>query len=148
MFTHKSAANTYANVGIESKVTGASPHQLITLLYEGAIEALYQAKMHMETKRVEHKGHMINKAITIINDGLLASLNTDVGGELAHNLAALYDYMGYCLMAANRTNNPKAVDDVIKLLTDLREAWLAIDPEKKVNGSLPPNTNHASFVYA
>jgi flagellar protein FliS len=148
MFSHKNPASTYAKVGLESKVASANPHQLITLLYEGAIEALHQASMHMQAKHFEQKGHMINKAMAIINEGLLASLNKDVGGELAHNLAALYDYMGYCLLAANRTNNAKAVQDVIKLLMDLKEAWLAIDPDKTSGASATSDPKPASFVYA
>jgi flagellar protein FliS len=152
MFSMQTAANAYAKVAVESKVTAANPHQLITLLYEGAIEALSQARGHIQSKQIEQKSRLINKAITIINEGLLASLNVDVGGELARNLAGLYDYMTFCLIAANRSNNLKSVDDIIKLLSELREAWVVIDPQKA--GTVPAaqinsGTNLAKqFVYS
>jgi flagellar protein FliS len=130
MFSMQSAVNAYSKIAVESQVSGSNAHQLITLLYDGAIEALKQARMHIEAKHIEQKGRLINKAISIINEGLLASLNVEAGGDLARNLAGLYDYMTFCLVTANRTNNVKPVDDVIKLLGDLREAWVVIDPQK------------------
>ncbi|MCA3159124.1 MAG: flagellar export chaperone FliS [Burkholderiales bacterium] len=150
MFSMQTAANAYAKVAVESKVTGANPHQLITLLYDGAIEALNQARMHIDSRQIEQKGRLINKAITIINEGLLASLNVDAGGELARNLAGLYDYMTFCLIAANRTNNRKSVDDVIKLLAELREAWIVIDPQKTAgtNSVSTAATLPRQFVYS
>ena len=150
MFSMQTAANAYAKVAVESKVAAANPHQLITLLYDGAIEALSQARVHIQSKQIEQKSRLINKAITIINEGLLASLNVDVGGELARNLAGLYDYMTFCLIAANRTNNRKSIDDVIKLLGELREAWVVIDPQKTTgaNSSATDATLSRQFVYS
>jgi len=89
-------------------------------------------------------------SITIINEGLLASLNVEAGGELARNLAGLYDYMTFCLIAANRTNNRKSVDDVIKLLAELREAWIVIDPQKTTgtNSVSTAATLPRQFVYS
>lgn len=120
------AINAYARIGIETGVTGASSHQLILMLFDGAIQAINDAKRHMLHADIAAKGESISKAIAIINDGLKASLDVKVGGHLAQNLYALYEYMGNRLLFANVRNEPAAIDEVRHLLAELKEAWEAI----------------------
>src|SRR5690349_6789629 len=93
------AIKAYAKVGVESGVTTADPHKLISMLYQGALLAIASAKNGIMRKDIPAKGAAISKAIMIIDDGLKASLDKDVGGELANNLASLYDYMASRLLA-------------------------------------------------
>ena len=51
-----------------------------------------------------------------------------IGGELAANLDALYDYMGRMLLQANLHNDEAKLDEVAELLVGLRESWVQIDP--------------------
>jgi flagellar protein FliS len=48
------------------------------------------------------------------------------GGEVSHNLDALYDYMCRRLMQANASNKPEWLDEVSRLLNEIRSAWLQI----------------------
>lgn len=121
--------NAYKAVGIETAVQGASPHQLIILLFEGAKQAIILAQAHLRNGEVGEKGLAISKAIDIILNGLRVSLNTEEGGELAQNLYALYDYMGRRLLHANLHNDPAALDEVLGLLTEIQGAWIEIRDE-------------------
>lgn len=123
------AINAYTNVGIDTSVAGADPHKLILLLYQGALLAISTAKNHMLRKNVAAKGKSISHAILIIESGLKSSLDKNVGGELAQNLSALYDYMNQRLMVANLKNDVAALDEVSNLLTELKSAWEEIRPE-------------------
>lgn len=120
------AINAYARVGIETGVTGASAHQLILMLFDGAIQAVTDARNHMLRADTAAKGVAISKAIMIINDGLRASLDVKVGGPLAQNLYALYEYMSNRLLIANLKNEPAVLDEVKRLLSELKESWEAI----------------------
>ena len=120
--------NAYAKVGIESGVAAADPHKLILMLYEGALLAIASAKNHMQHKEVAAKGASISKAIMIIDDGLQSCLDKKAGGEVAQNLAALYDYMKQRLMLANLQNDASILDEVSRLLSELKGAWEAIRP--------------------
>jgi flagellar protein FliS len=84
----------------------------------------------MEQKKVAEKGQIISHAIDIIANGLKASLNFAAGDELANRLAALYDYMCNRLLHANLNNDPVALNEVGRLLAELRSAWaeIAQDP--------------------
>lgn len=119
-------AGGYAQVGVETGVIAASPNKLIIMLYEGAISACYSAIRHMQNKDIPNKGAMLSKAILIIESGLRLSLNKTAGGEIAESLDALYAYMSNRLMHANVRNEPELVQEVIKLLSDLKGAWEAI----------------------
>ncbi|THF64152.1 flagellar export chaperone FliS [Pseudothauera rhizosphaerae] len=122
--TNRAAA--YARVGAETGVEAASPHQLILMLYDGALLALRTASMAMESNDIPKKGAAISKAIDIIANGLKVSLDLNNGGEIATRLDALYEYMTDRLLYANLHNNPAAVDEVAGLLASLREAWQGI----------------------
>lgn len=120
------AIKTYTNVGIESSVEAADSHKLISLLYQGALMAIASAKNCMLRKETAQKGKSISHAIAIIESGLQASLDKTSGGELAQNLFSLYDYMTLRLISANLKNDAEILDEVTRLLTDLKGAWESI----------------------
>ena len=135
--SHK-GANAYAKVGLETGVVASSPHQLIVMLFDGALSAVRAAAVHMQAGQIEKKGNAISKAIMIVENGLRASLDKKAGGQIADSLDALYDYMGRRLLEANITNQPKILDEVIALLAELKGAWEAIgDKVNPVPASAP-----------
>lgn len=124
-----SGAATYAKINVETGVTAASPHKLITMLFDGALVSIATATRHMQAGEIAAKGEAISRAISIIENGLIASLDKSVGGDLAQNLDSLYAYINRRLLMGNLENRPEMLDEAYKLLTDLRDAWLAIDPK-------------------
>lgn len=130
--------NAYVNVGIETGVVAANPNKLIVMLYEGAIQACYSSIVHMQNKDIAKKGAMISQAIMIIESGLRASLNKNEGGEIAQSLDALYIYMSDRLFTANLKNRIEPIQEVIRLLADLKGAWETID-KKNVTANATEN---------
>lgn len=142
------AANSYKQVGIETSVIGADPHQLTSMLFEGALLAISHARHDMVEKHVAAKGKAISKAIAIIGEGLNASLDKKVGGELAQNLSALYDYMVRRLVEANAKNDPAILDEVSGLLAELKDAWDSIRPQVVKAAAWPESVSDAKRQYA
>ncbi|OGS81069.1 MAG: flagellar export chaperone FliS [Gallionellales bacterium GWA2_59_43] len=122
------AIKAYTNVGVESNVIAADPHKLISMLYQGALLAIANAKNAIQRKDIPAKCAAISKALLIIDEGLNASLDKKVGGELAGNLSSLYNYMCSRLAQANIKNDVGALDEVSTLLADLKGAWDSIRP--------------------
>ena len=118
--------SAYKSVGVDSSVTTADPHQLISLLFEGAKAAIATAKGEMARGNIPQKGAAISKAIDIIDNGLNASLNMDVESDLPEKLNALYDYMVTRLLYANLKNDSAALDEVAALLGEIHSAWIEI----------------------
>ena len=130
-------AHAYAKVGLETGVAAASPHQLIAMLFDGAITAVKAAAGHMRAREIEKKGKAISKAITIIENGMRASLDKKNGGEIAANLDALYEYMSGRLLEANLHNNTGMLEEVENLLSGLKISWDAIGSPAKASVAAP-----------
>jgi flagellar protein FliS len=126
MFARPSAAAAYAKVGVESHVSNADPHQLILMLFDGALLAINTSAIAMERGDIDSRVKNISKAIEIITLGLKASLDAQAGGELAERLGALYDYMCSRLLHANAFSTDAPLTEVSSLLRDLRDAWTQI----------------------
>ena len=124
------AAQHYSTVKNHSNILDASPHRLIQMLFEGALERIAQAKGAMIQHQIARKGELIGKAINIVG-GLQGSLNDKEGGELAANLDGLYDYIIRRLTRANLDNDPAILDECGRLLGELKSGWDSISGEVK-----------------
>lgn len=121
--TGSRSVRSYADIGLETQVLSASPERLITLLYLGARAAIGQARIHLQEGRVAERGAAISKAIKIVDEGLKTGLNMEAGGDIAANLARLYDYIVRTLLTANLKADTEQLDIADRLLADLAEAW-------------------------
>ncbi|MBV2132272.1 flagellar export chaperone FliS [Pseudomonas sp. MAP12] len=119
-------AAAYARVGVESSVMSASPHRLIGMLFDGAQTSIRAARLHMQNGDVAEKGKAISRAIDIVNQGLLAALDHERGGELAERLEQIYDYVVRLLLQANLRNDEQRLDEAARLLEDIGSAWREI----------------------
>ncbi|MDT8879177.1 flagellar export chaperone FliS [Halomonas saccharevitans] len=119
-------ASAYAKVGVESAAMSASPHQLIVMLFDGAQASIRTARIHLEDGNVAEKGKAISKAMDIVNNGLMAALDAERGGEIAERLASLYDYVVRLLLSANRHNDVESLNQAEALLNDIASAWREI----------------------
>lgn len=127
MYTKKGAQG-YSQVDLESKVMGADPHQLIQLLMEGALTRIASAKKHMQAKENDKKAEALGKAVDILS-ALQQSLDHEKGDAVAENLEKLYDYMVRRLFDATVTNDPDLLDEVMKLLLEVKKGWDGIREE-------------------
>ncbi|MBS5840105.1 MULTISPECIES: flagellar export chaperone FliS [Pseudomonas] len=124
------ALRQYQKVNSHAQISEASPHRLIQMLMEGALERMAQAKGAMARGDIAQKALLITKAIDIIT-GLRAGLreeNTD-DKEALRQLDSLYEYMTKQLTLANAKNDPELIDEVARLLITVKSGWDAIAPE-------------------
>ena len=116
----------YRSTSAHAGVAAADPHRLVVMLMDGALERIATARGLMSNGTgVADKAQLLQRAVAII-DELRGSLNLKAGGELAHNLDALYEYMCMRLVQANSSNRPEWLDEVSRLLNEIRAAWLQI----------------------
>jgi flagellar secretion chaperone FliS len=128
-YNSQEALKQYRQLGLETQVNNASPHRLIQLLMEGALERLNGAQAAMSRGDTATKGVLIGKAMGIIS-GLRSSLDMNVeGSDLPERLDDLYDYMGRRLLEASTFNNTEMVVEVIDLLKTLKSGWDGIAPQ-------------------
>lgn len=121
----------YNQVDRVSGVTDADPHRLVQMLLEGALGKIAVVKGLMKRKDIAKKGEIIGQAISIVG-GLRSSLDLSAGGELAANLDNIYEYSERRLLQANLKNDVTMLDEVSKLLHEIKTGWESIDRKSVV----------------
>ncbi|PKN09017.1 MAG: flagellar export chaperone FliS [Deltaproteobacteria bacterium HGW-Deltaproteobacteria-8] len=116
-----------AKAYLSTQVTTATQGDLLLLLYDTAIKHIKLAKDKMAERDFAAKGILISKAIEIVSE-LHESLNKEKGGEVAKNLSKVYFLCNTRLLQANIEMNPARLDEVVGILSGLRQAFAQIIP--------------------
>jgi len=125
-------AMAYQRVHVESQIEGsATPHRLVSMLFDGALEAIAQAKGAIASHDLAAKAKAIGRAVAIVEEGLRAALDLKAGGKVARDLNDLYTYVVQRLTWANLKSDVVALDECARLLKPVQEAWNTIAPGQK-----------------
>lgn len=127
--SHRPAASLYQQVSTDSGALSASPHQLVTMLFDGLLQALNQARGALARKDIAAKAGAIDRAVRILNEGLKEGLVGLGSNELADNAFMLYSYITVRLTQANLHKDDAALQECQRLIEPLRDAWIAIRPQ-------------------
>lgn len=114
--------NQYRAVDAYGAAASSDRMQLILRMMQGALDRLAAAGGHMARGEQGPKGEALGRAVRLI-DGLRSCLDKERGGEIAANLAALYEYMTRRLTEANLRNDPRCLNEVADLMEQIRSGW-------------------------
>ena len=117
-----SALAQYGQIKNDTQTTYASPHQLMLMLFDGAIEAMSLTIGAIQNDKLEVRSKQNTRSITIIN-GMRECLDMETGGELADNLYSLYQYMTKELFRASFKNDIDTIQNIQTMLKDIRGSW-------------------------
>ena len=112
----------YGQIKNDAQTTYASPHQLMLMLFDGAIEAMSFTIGAIQNENFELRSKQNTRSITIIN-GMRECLDMETGGELANNLYSLYQYMTQELFRASFKNDVDTIQNIQTMLKDIRGSW-------------------------
>jgi len=133
-YSRTSNLAAYQNAATHGGVAASDPHRLVLMLMDGAVERIVTARGCMERGETVEKSRLLNRAVSIIGE-LRGTLDLSAGGQIAANLSALYEYMSNRLLKATSENRPEILDEVNKLLHEIRSAWAAIPAAARVQAA-------------
>jgi len=116
---YNNTSNAFA-IYQENNVMTAGREKLLLMLYDGAIKFLRFSRVAIDENNIEKAHNYIVKAENIITE-LMVTLNMDI--EISKSLYALYDYMKFRLAEANARKDKAMIDEVVGMLSELRETW-------------------------
>jgi flagellar protein FliS len=116
------ALSQYGKIKDDTQTMYASPHQLMLMLFDGALEAMSLTIAAIQNKNFELRSKQNTRSITIIN-GMRECLDMEAGGELADNLYSLYQYMAQELFRASFKNDAETIRNIQTMLKDIRGSW-------------------------
>lgn len=119
------ASGRFAHEYQKQQVNGASPIQLVVMLYDGALRFMEAGKHAVVNKNLEKQNYYIQKSQRIVTE-LMATLDMQQGGEVAKNLFALYGYVLNELVTANVEDQPEPIERAIRVFSELRDSWAQI----------------------
>ena len=134
MSKQQGSSEQYKAVTINSGVEEANPHRLIQMLLEGALNKITLARAAIGRGDKAAKANHISSAHAII-EGLQVSLDKDRGRDIAENLDRLYEYMAHRLVGANLKDDLSILDEIHRLLSDIKSAWEAIAQQSQRSSS-------------
>jgi flagellar secretion chaperone FliS len=120
--------SAYQNDGLANEIRSASPHRLIQILLEHALGEIIQAKNYINIGDIPGKCRAISRCMSMIIS-LRASLNKDLGGEIAYNLDRLYEFIENHLLKANIESSNEYLSEVESILRTIKEGWDGISPD-------------------
>ena len=129
------AIDAYKTLSNETSVAEASPLELIILVYKRLIENLREAQHAIESGA--DAARPSEKALDLIEKGLVAALDTEKGGEIAMNLAALYDWSMREILQARLKKNSEMLSGVIEVFKSLESAWVEISAMRAADSQTP-----------
>jgi flagellar protein FliS len=106
----------------DASVLTAPPERLVVMLYDGANRFLFQAAHAMRSGDLTLMNNRMQRAEAIISE-LRQTLDFEKGGEIAGRLESIYAFCQRHLLDARIKRDPERVEQVMKLLAELREAW-------------------------
>jgi flagellar protein FliS len=115
---------------------GASPLQLVILLYEQGIEDLRRALAALQKGDIETRTRELNHALVVIGH-LQASLDLEQGAQVARNLRKFYQLLRTSLMQAHSKQSASILQEQIAHLMLMREAWIEVERTANPPSTLP-----------
>jgi flagellar protein FliS len=123
----------YKKVDIESSIMSSGPHQIIVMMFDGALQSLAVARGAMERKDFELKSESISKFVNILS-ALRNSLDFDAEPEISQRFDELYVYCIDVINEVSLSLNVERFEEVIQLLKPLRNAWFEMPETSKQEG--------------
>ena len=119
------ARTRYQNVELSSRIEGASPHELVAILFDELMKSLEAMAAACRARDFGQRGTRQSRALSILH-GLEASLDFEKGGEVALSLATIYSEVRRAILAAGKSNDAEEIIRARSMLGEIASAWRAI----------------------
>ena len=119
MSTSLEVSRTYQR----SAVLGATPIELVVLLYDSAIRDLARALAAMQAGNIERRAAEVGHALMVLQQ-LQGTLDFDRGGSAARQFEQFYSLLRAKVLEAQMRSSPELLEQQLRYLSEVRDCWL------------------------
>ena len=106
----------------DSAVRGATPIELVVLLYDSAIEDMRRALAAMKKGEIEARSAAVGHALMVLQQ-LQGTLDFERGGAAAKQFEQFYSLVRAKLLEAQIRSSPDLMQQQIRFLSEVRDCW-------------------------
>jgi flagellar protein FliS len=135
--SQRMALKRYAAVDTDSRVEGATPHQLVRILFDELLLAIDASALALRSGDRAKTMDKQTRALTILH-ALESSLDFERGGDVAFSLGTIYREARKCVLEATALGKPESMDAAKGYISEIADAWTQIGGQVDRNGALAP----------
>jgi flagellar secretion chaperone FliS len=135
-----SASFDVSRIYQRSAVQGATPIELVVLLYESAIQDLGRALAAMQARDVERRTREVGHALIVLQQ-LQGTLDFERGGSAARQFEQFYNLVRAKVLEAQMRGSPEVMREQLRYLSEVRDCWLQAKGQLQAQSGPPPVTN-------
>jgi flagellar secretion chaperone FliS len=116
----------------ENAVRGATPIELVVILFDAAISDMRRALSAIQTSDIEERADAVRHAMLVLQQ-LQGTLDFEQGGDVARQFEQFYNLIRAKLLESQLRNSPELMQQQIGFMSDVRNCW--VDAEKQLHPS-------------
>lgn len=116
------ASAQYGQIDLNARIAGASPHGLVTILFE---ELLKFMTLGQRATRPERRSEALARALTILQS-LDSTLDFEAGGTIAASLSSVYGEARRLVIKSLRESDPAPLDQAMEMIGEIAQSWRTI----------------------
>ncbi len=129
----------------DNAVRGATPLELVVLLYDSAIEDMRRALVAMKGSDIEARASEIGHALMVLQQ-LQGTLDFERGGSAAKQFEQFYNLIRAKLLEAQMRGSADLMQQQIRYMSEVRDCWAQARRmlEPRAGALTPPATASAA----
>jgi len=117
-----------------SAIQGATPIELVILLYDAVIQDLGRALAAMRSGEIERRTTEVGHALLVLQQ-LQGTLDFERGGSAARQFEQFYNLVRAKLLEAQMRGSPELLREQLCYLSEVRECWIQSQSRSQAQAS-------------
>jgi len=120
----------------ENAVRGATPIELVVILFDAAIDDMRRAVSAIQASDIEQRATAVRHAMLVLQQ-LQGTLDFEKGGQVAKQFEQFYNLIRAKLLESQLRNSPELMQQQIRFMSEVRDCWAEAEKQLKPKPSPP-----------
>lgn len=107
----------------DSAIRGATPIELVVILYDSAIDNMRRALAAMQENNIETRTAEVQHALLVLQQ-LQGTLDFERGGSAARQFEQFYNLVRAKLLEGQMRSSPELILRQMRLMSEVRDCWM------------------------